>query len=98
MFLGKDGAFYSLTLMNNGTEAGVFRLTKDGSFSWVVPSFATGGANYGLALIQASNGNFYGALPEGGSAGAGSIYEVTPSGQMTTLLSSRMSTSAFRAG
>jgi uncharacterized repeat protein (TIGR03803 family) len=85
LFLGKDGAFYSLTLMNNRTEAGIFRLTKRGSFSWVVPSFATGGVNYSIALIQASNGNFYGTLPEGGSAGAGSIYEVTPSGEMTTL-------------
>jgi uncharacterized repeat protein (TIGR03803 family) len=85
LFLGKDGAFYGLTLMNNRTEAGIFRLTKSGSFSWVVPSFATGGVNYGIALIQAGNGNFYGTLPEGGSAGAGSIYQVTPAGQMTTL-------------
>lgn len=85
LFLGKDGAFYGLTLMNNGTEAGIFRLTKSGSFSWVVPSFATGGVNYGIGLVQAGNGNFYGTLPAGGSAGAGSIYEATPSGQMTTL-------------
>jgi hypothetical protein len=61
-FLGKDSASYSLTLMNNRTEAGIFRLTKSGSFSWVVPSFATGGVNYGIELIQASNGNFYGRM------------------------------------
>jgi uncharacterized repeat protein (TIGR03803 family) len=86
MFLGADGAFYGLTLMSNqNTEAGIFRLTKSGSFSWVLPSFATGGVNYGIELIQAGNGNFYGTLPAGGSARAGSIYEVTPSGQMTTL-------------
>jgi hypothetical protein len=48
--------------MNNRTEAGIFRLTKSGSFSWVVPSFATGGVNYGIELIQASNGNFYGRM------------------------------------
>jgi uncharacterized repeat protein (TIGR03803 family) len=84
-FEGLDGAFYGLILMNNTADAGIFRLTKSGSFSWVIPSFATGGVNYGIELIQASNGNFYGTLPAGGSAGAGSIYEVTPSGQMTTL-------------
>jgi uncharacterized repeat protein (TIGR03803 family) len=84
-FLGQDGAFYGLLLMNNTADAGIFRLTSKGAFSWIVPSFATGRVNYGIALIQAGNGNFYGTLPAGGSAGAGSIYEVTPSGQMTTL-------------
>jgi uncharacterized repeat protein (TIGR03803 family) len=84
-FLGLDGAFYGLMLMNNTANAGIFRLTASGTFSWVVPSFPTGGVNYNTALIQASNGNFYGVLPSGGSAGAGSIYEVTPSGQLTTI-------------
>ena len=84
-FLGLDGAFYGLMLMNNTTNAGIFRLTASGAFSWVVPSFPTGGVNNGISLIQASNGNFYGVLPSGGSAAAGSIYEVTPSGQMKTL-------------
>jgi hypothetical protein len=57
-----DGAFYGLILMNNTADAGIFRLTKSGSFSWVIPSFATGGVNYGIELIQASNGNFYGRM------------------------------------
>lgn len=84
-FLGLDGAFYGLMLMNNTTTAGIFRLTASGAFSWILPSFPTGGVNNGIGLMQASNGNFYGVLPSGGSAGAGSIYTVTPSGQMTTI-------------
>jgi uncharacterized repeat protein (TIGR03803 family) len=84
-FLGLDGAFYGLMLTNNTTNAGIFRLTASGGFSWVVPSFPTGGVTNPIGVIQASNGNFYGTLPSGGSAGAGSIYEITPSGQMTTI-------------
>ena len=87
MFLGADGKFYGLSLMNNTTNAGVFRLTAKGSFSWVLPTFSTGtyGVSYCIALIQAGNGKFYGTLPQGGSANAGSIYEATLDGKMRTI-------------
>ena len=85
MFLGGGDAFYGLSMMNNTADAGIFRLTASGSFSWLVPSFPTNGVTYDIALMQAGNGNFYGTLPEGGAADAGSIYQVTPSGTMTTL-------------
>lgn len=87
MFLGRGGDFYGLALMNNTADAGIFRLTTTGSFSWVLPNFSTGkyGVYYGISLIQARNGGFYGTLPQGGGANAGSIYEVTPNGTMRTL-------------
>ena len=87
MFLGADGKFYGLSLMNNTTNAGVFRLTAKGSFSWVLPTFSTGtyGVSYSIALIQAGNGKFYGTLPQRGSANAGSIYEATLDGKMRTI-------------
>ena len=85
MLLGAGGSFYGLSLTNNTANAGIFRLTPAGSFSWLVPSFTTNGVTYLISLIEASNGNFYGTLPEGGTADAGSIYQVTPSGTMTTL-------------
>ena len=85
-FLGLDGAFYGMMISSNTSTVGIFRITASGAFSWVVPSFSTGGVYYTINLIQASNGNFYGTVPGGVSgAGGGSIYEVTPSGQMTTL-------------
>lgn len=86
-FLSSDGNFYGLTLMNNTTEAGIFRLTAGGAFSWVVPSFATGtyGVYYNIGLIQAGNGKFYGTLPQGGASNAGSIYEATLDGKMRTI-------------
>ena len=87
LFLSQDGNFYGLSLMNNTTSAGIFRLTARGAFSWVLPSFSTGtyGVSYGIALIQAGNRKLYGTLPQGGSANAGSIYEATLDGKMRTI-------------
>ncbi len=46
-------------------------------------------APYGLsgALVQGSDGNFYGTIPYGGSGGYGTIFKMTPSGSLTTLVS-----------
>jgi len=37
------------------------------------------------ALIQASDGNFYGVTPTGGSVGGGTAFKMTPSGSVTIL-------------
>jgi len=87
-FVGLDGNFYGLTLMNNTTQLGIYRLTSSGAFSWVVPSMPTGkygDNNWLIALIQATNGKFYGTLPQGGNANAGTIYEANLSGQYKTI-------------
>ncbi|HEY3853348.1 MAG TPA: choice-of-anchor tandem repeat GloVer-containing protein [Verrucomicrobiae bacterium] len=39
------------------------------------------------ALVQGTNGNFYGTTYWGGSAGHGSVFEMTPAGSVTTLVS-----------
>jgi uncharacterized repeat protein (TIGR03803 family) len=87
MFLSTDGNFYGLSLVNDYTDVGIFRLTSEGSFSWVLPPFSAGtyGIAHGIALIQAGNGKFYGTLPQGGSANAGTIYEATLDGKMRTI-------------
>jgi uncharacterized repeat protein (TIGR03803 family) len=87
LFLSTDGNYYALSLMNSNTSAGIFRITPTGSFSWVVPSFSTGtyGVNHGISLIQAGNGKFYGTLPQGGAANAGTIYEATLDGKIQTI-------------
>jgi uncharacterized repeat protein (TIGR03803 family) len=36
-------------------------------------------------LVQATNGNFYGTTYGGGANGYGAIFEITPSGTLTTL-------------
>jgi hypothetical protein len=86
-FLGLDGSLYGMSLMSNGTRLGIYRLTPTGSFSWVVPSMPTGkyGVSYGIDLIQATNGKFYGVLPQGGSANAGTVYEANLNGKYKTI-------------
>jgi uncharacterized repeat protein (TIGR03803 family) len=49
------------------------------------------------ALIQASDGNFYGATVGGGSKSAGTIFKLTPSGEFTLLFSFN-GTNGFRPG
>src|SRR5215472_12076832 len=63
----------------------------------VLHSFeGTDGANPAAALIQAADGNFYGTTVAGGAnnscsyfgvSGCGTIFEITPSGTLTTLYS-----------
>ncbi|MGD0437302.1 MAG: choice-of-anchor tandem repeat GloVer-containing protein [Bryobacteraceae bacterium] len=46
----------------------------------------TGPNGYGPGtLLQANDGNFYGITPNGGSIGNGTIFKLTPAGQLTTL-------------
>jgi len=86
LFLGLGGNFYGLTSLNNGTSVGIFKITPAGSFSWVIQSIPNpSGLAYLPDLILASNGNFYGTLPQGGSASAGLIYEVTMDGVYSTV-------------
>jgi uncharacterized repeat protein (TIGR03803 family) len=87
LFLGMSDDFYGVSLMPSSTgKGGIFRLTPAGSFSWIVPTMPIAGAgSYAVSLIEASNGNFYGTQPEGGSADAGSIYQVDLSGAVKTL-------------
>ena len=36
-------------------------------------------------MIQGSDGNFYGTTSVGGNAGAGTVFKLTPAGDLTTL-------------
>ena len=48
------------------------------------PGCADGELPYG-GLIQATNGNLYGTTLAGGTSGTGTVFEITPAGQLTTL-------------
>jgi uncharacterized protein (TIGR03437 family) len=41
----------------------------------------------GTALVQGSDGNFYGTAAEGGAYGNGTVFKITPNGTLTTLYS-----------
>jgi hypothetical protein len=86
LLAGLDGNLYGVSLSNSGRNIGIYRLTPAGSFSWVAQLTTSAEQGYyPMALIQASNGNLYGTLPNGGSSQAGSIYEVTLSGTYQTV-------------
>jgi uncharacterized repeat protein (TIGR03803 family) len=85
-----DGNFYGTTqyggAYSNGT---VFEITPSGVTT--LYSFCSqSGCQDGLApsgLIQATNGNFYGTTQEGGANNRGTVFEITPTGALTTLYS-----------
>ena len=89
-----DGADPSAALIQAGgelygTTAGtIFKITLGGSlttlYSWCNPTCGPAGPPYPNALVQGSDGNFYGTTA-GGNVNDGTVFKMTPSGTLTTL-------------
>jgi uncharacterized repeat protein (TIGR03803 family) len=84
---GKDGNFYGTTWGNSGGE--VFKMTPTGKLT-ILYHFCsrmncTDGADPYAGLLQAANGNLYGATGGGGTYNLGTVFEITPNGKLTTL-------------
>ena len=100
---GTDGNFYGTTFLggannnvmcNPGSGNGcgtVFEMTPDGTLSTLYSFCSLSGCADGVGpyagLVQGTDGNFYGTTPSGGANGAGTVFEVTPGGTLTTLYS-----------
>ncbi len=91
-----DGNFYGVTTFGGALttyyQSGtVFRITKQGTFTKLWDFNATDTSVNGIdgygALIQASDGNLYGTTMQGGSANAGTIFQMTLAGALTQILS-----------
>jgi uncharacterized repeat protein (TIGR03803 family) len=95
MVEGSDGNFYGTTSwggtnLNYGT---VFKITPDGalttlySFGTVTNSdgIALDGEYPRAALVQGSDGNFYGTTYYGGTYGGGTVFKITRNGELTSL-------------
>ena len=91
-----DGNFYGATSQSGvpaggGTGGGtIFQITPGGVlttlYTFCSKLGCADGANDAYAgLVQASDGNFYGTTINGGSTGNGTIFSITPSGNLTTL-------------
>jgi len=81
-----NGDFYGATLSGGANSWGsIFKMTPSGTLTTLY-SFAdsTDGAYpVGTALIQATNGDFYGTTSMG--AGGGTVFKMTAAGKLTTL-------------
>jgi uncharacterized repeat protein (TIGR03803 family) len=94
---GSDGNFYGTTT-NGGAGTScyegcgtVFKLTPAGKLT-TIHDFCNETCQDGFApqggLIQSANGNFYGTAGAGGNASnAGTVFEITSAGKLTTLYS-----------
>jgi len=96
LILGADGNFYGTTLYGGIADTNytsgmgtVFMLATN----WVLTSLAdfdeTNGALPGATLTLGEDGNYYGTTEAGGDAGTnlGTVFMITPEGDLTTLLS-----------
>jgi uncharacterized repeat protein (TIGR03803 family) len=84
-----DGNFYGTTGYGGPGNAGtVFRLTPAGAYSTLY-FFAgsTDGGHPNCTLLQASDGNLYGATADYGAHGHGTVFRITTTGLLTTLYS-----------
>jgi len=84
-----DGNLYGATVLggSNCPPYGcgtIFKITPSGTLT-TLHSFNSTDGYEPHALIQATNGNFYGTTAFGGTNGEGTVFEITPSGMLTTL-------------
>jgi len=87
--LGRDGSFYGTTLSGGTNNGGtVFSITPQGTLT-TLWQFATNDPASGhvllTGLVQGTDGNFYGTTSEGGTNGAGTVFQITPQGLLTSL-------------
>jgi uncharacterized repeat protein (TIGR03803 family) len=87
---GDDGSLYGVTEHNTihgflfyGT---IFKSTTNGALNTLYSLNFTDGARPLAGLIQGSDGNFYGTTYTGAYASNGSVFRITPSGTITTLV------------
>ncbi|HEY1676066.1 MAG TPA: choice-of-anchor tandem repeat GloVer-containing protein [Candidatus Sulfotelmatobacter sp.] len=97
---GRDGNLYGTTLGGGSNGGGtVFKITPGGVLQTIYSfcsqtNCADGNGPY-AGLVQGSDGNFYGTTYYGGVSGVfGTVFEITPSGALTTLHSFDLSDGA----
>jgi uncharacterized repeat protein (TIGR03803 family) len=91
---GFNGNFYGTTPEGGASSAcrgsgcgTIFEITPGGMLITLHSFTGHDGHGYGPhgALVQATNGNFYGTTAGGGANNKGTVFEISPGGQLTTL-------------
>lgn len=90
LILATSGDFYGTTTFGGANNQGtVFRITPSGAlttlYSFCAQAECADGTQPLSALVEGSDGNFYGATSQGGSIDCGTVFKITPSGVLTTL-------------
>jgi uncharacterized repeat protein (TIGR03803 family) len=86
-----DGNLYGTTSSGGANNSGtVFKMTPSGAlttlYSFCSQSGCADGEQPIAGLVQGTDGNFYGTTYGGGaSSSSGTVFEITPSGTLTTL-------------
>ena len=90
MIQASDGNFYGTTYEGGSKSAGsVFRFSLHGGFktlhTFCSDSNCTDGEYPQGGVVQGSDGNLYGTTDNGGAYVDGTIFQITPAGQLTTI-------------
>jgi uncharacterized repeat protein (TIGR03803 family) len=82
-----DGNFYGTTYSGgtNGDFGTIFKLTPKGVLTTLHSFDLSDGAQPEGALVQATDGNFYGTTSGGGPNNEGTVFVITATGTLTTL-------------
>jgi len=85
-----DGTFYGTTSGLGGASAGtIFRITSAGALTtlhtFCAKTHCSDGEQPYAGLVLGSDGNFYGTTHLGGTRLHGTVYKITPAGELTTL-------------
>jgi len=94
---GNDGNFYGTTYRGGagytdysdarGGKGTVFRITPNGALTTLVSFDGWNGNKAKGALVQESDGSFYGTTQRGGVIDQGTVFKITTNGVVTTLYS-----------
>ena len=92
-----DGNFYGTTFGGGTGNVGtVFRMTPTGVVTVLHSfNFSPDGGRPNAGLVEATDGNFYGATSQGGTLGYGTLYSITPGGTFMVLYNFDNTTGAY---
>ena len=86
---GPNGNFYGTTVQGGASVGGtIFEITPDGQLTTLYNFCQQADCNDGESpggLIIGPGGNFYGVTGNGGVYQSGTVFEITPAGELTTL-------------